>query len=74
MDLIRIRNKVSQYKCSELHQKKEREIPWLVGCFIHIVIAVSIKIISIVEVGVNVVIFLSEGIYSLVNKVTQQHS
>ena len=53
--------------------KKEREIPWLVGCFIHVVIAVYNKIISVFEVGVNVVIFLSEGIYSLVSKVTQQH-
>lgn len=73
MDLIRIRNKVST-NAQSCTKKREREIPWLVGCFIHIVIAVSIKIISIVEVGVNVVIFLSEGIYSLVNKVTQQHS
>lgn len=68
MDLILIRNKVSRSKCLKLYEQ-ERESPWLVGRFIHVIITVCTEIISIFEVGVNVVIFLREKIYSLVNKV-----
>lgn len=48
-------------------------MPQLVGGFVHVIVAVYTKIIPVVEVGVNVVILLREGMDSSVSKVIRMY-
>lgn len=57
----------------EAESAKHLGVPRLVGGFVHVVVAVYTKIIPVVEVGVNVVILLSEGMDFSVSKVIRMH-